>query len=376
MRYKHHFRLLALFTLTTVQTPLSAQTNVFQISKKFDSTEGPGAVAFPGFHGGFRQQILISSSRLVGLTGKTIRGIWVRRDLFHRERLTGGSIDIELRLSRANTTPGGASPIFALNVPKTQSVVFKGRIVIPTSPALGATVTPWSTPNSVKIMFGTAFRYQGGDICMDVVARPVAGSEPLFWFIDYERGSDTGKTRAFGTSCSDFADTAKHSLFANRGGLQIGNTMRLMALGRPGSTPLFLLGASEIRGGVDLSAMGATGCRQHIAYFLITPLRYSNPTKANRPASLYFELQIPADINLLGRSVFTQFADDELALSAPNRTNAAGLTTSNGLELIISSINPDLGMSTVTSEVVHAFTPMPSTGRVNVSMAPVLRLLY
>jgi hypothetical protein len=374
MQHMNHVRILALVALATA--PVAAQSNVFKVARNFDSTEGPGAAAFPGFHGGFRQQVLVSSSRLVGLKGKDIKGLWVRRDLFHRETLTGGSIDLEVKLSAAKVAPTKASATFTRNVPRTQSLVFKGRVAVPGSPALKGTVSPWGAENSVKIVFGKSFRYVGGDLCLDVAARPVAGAEPLFWFIDYERGSGTGYSRAFGISCSDFADTKNRSLYEFGGGLQIGSTLRLMSLGRPKSTPLLLLGAKEIKNGSDLSAMGAVGCRLHISYFLIAALRYSDPAKVGQPASLHFESQIPADTTLLGRSVFTQFADDESALTTANRTNPAGLTTSNGLELVISSIRPDLGMSTVTSKVVGTTTPFPSTGRVDVSMAPVLRLLF
>lgn len=120
--------------------------------------------------------------------------------------------------------------------------------------------------------------------------------------------------------------------------------------------------------------MGATGCRQYVTYFVSVPLSCSKPAFPGAPGSLHFETQIPHDTNLLGMSIFVQFADDERGLSP--RTNNAELTTSNGLELKVSGVSPGLGMSIVTSRTVRGMTPFPAEGIVDVSMGPVLRILH
>ena len=57
-------------------------------------------------------------------------------------------------------------------------------------------------------------------------------------------------------------------------------------------------------------------------------------------------------------------------------TNAAGMTTSNGLALTISSVPPTLGMSMVRLYAVDPAKITPGWGAVDVSKAPVIRFTY
>lgn len=369
-------KVLAVLALMTWVPQASAQLQPHAVSPGFDSIDGLSAYPAPGFGGAFRQQFLVDASRLLALRGKAIRGIWMRRDLDERGALTGGQVDWVVRLSAARVSAAQAEPSFAGNRQGAVTQVFSGRVTVPNSPALGGSVQAWDANNAVQVRFATGYPYSGGALCIEIEGRPVAGAEPDFWAIDYERGVHSGASASIGSSCSAFANSSGQTLFANDLRLQIGSSLRISARGRPGSVPLFLLGLNSIPGGVDLTGMGAVNCRQYVQYFAVVPLRYSTPRNVGEPGSLLFDTQIPFDPQLSGTTVFVQTADDESPLPGSSRTNPAGLTTSNGLELRIAQAGPGLGLAIVTSARVSTGAAMPGVGQVDVSMGPILRLLY
>ena len=140
--------------------------------------------------------------------------------------------------------------------------------------------------------------------------------------------------------------------------------------------PLMVLGGSLAPIGADLSAMGATNCQLYVNYFLTLPLAYTVHKDPALPAITTFESQIPTSTGLLDLNLFAQFADDESGIAAKDRTNPAGLTTSNAVQIKIASTRPDLGMSIVTSGTIASNAGQPTRGEVNVTIGPVMRLLY
>lgn len=355
--------------------PLASQSNVLKLSAQFDDVSAESAAPLPGLSGAFRQQILISGSRLVGLQNRTLLSLQFRRDLDYDGFQRGGEVDLIVRISRAQVAPDQAVALFAQN-PGPSAVVFGGRMVVPNSPTLGSTVQPWASANRVEIPFNTPYLYVGGDLCVDIEGRPVAGKEPEFWYIDHELGGVGGRVTTIGTSCSLFQDVSGQSLYAESMSLQIGSSMRLTGLGRPGAAPMMLFGVSGIPAGIDLSPMGAVGCAQYVSYFLTVGLSYRPPQTYLSGSFVHFEAQIPPHRSLLGVKVYAQFADLETGLPRASWSNSIGLTTTNGLELGLAMVAPGVGMSTVTSHVVGANDPMPSSGRVDVEAAPVMRATF
>ena len=70
--------------------PLVSQSNLLKLSPQYDNVSAPSAAPLPGLNGGFRQQILISASRLVGLQSRSLNGLQFRRDLDYAGAQRGG----------------------------------------------------------------------------------------------------------------------------------------------------------------------------------------------------------------------------------------------------------------------------------------------
>lgn len=369
-------RLIVTLALLVQGTTAVAQTTIFKLSRDADAGNTPAASSFAGFGWSFRQQILIDEWRLGKLRGQKLFGFVVRRDLGITREMPGGEVDLEVRLSISPRSAARAETTFANNTGTQLMTAFRGRVILPTSPAIKTTTTkPWAAENSVTVSFPNAYSYAGGTLCIDLFGSPVAGKEPQYWPVDHELDGSRGQDIEFGKSCSDFA-VEGITLSAETTGLQIGSTIRLVGFGRLGSTPLLLIGAKAHPTGVSLSPMGAPGCHLYVDYFLSAALAYRASTWLEQPASLEFHAQVPHDLTMMGVSVFFQTADIETAIPS-NWTNSAGLTTSNGLELRIANSAPSMGMSVVRSDPLGPMAPWPGLATtVDVEAAPVMRFLY
>ncbi|MCB9869852.1 MAG: hypothetical protein H6837_08340 [Planctomycetes bacterium] len=351
--------------------PCSAQGEL-RVAGAFDSISAPSAAPMPGLAGAFRQQVLIGSSRLTTVRSRNLTGIRMRRDIGYPAALRGGEIDVELWLSSCPHEPAKARETFAANRSLDAKLVFRGRITIPDSPEAKVDAPLWGAADTVQVVFASPFAYSGGPLCLDWIGRPVPGKEPRSWYVDHEMGGAGGVVTSFGQTCSSFVNNRGETLMAQPWGLQIGSTMQLIALGDPASKPLVLLGARRHAVGVDLAPMGAPGCTLVVDHIALVPLAYSALTTRSDLGYTNLLLQIPADDALLGSRLFAQLADMEGA----NKSNPAGLTTSNGLELAIATVRPTLDMAVVVSHHVTSTEPMPQQGRVNVETGPVLRLAW
>jgi len=302
--------------------------------------------------------------------------VWVRRELHYGRQLDGGKINLTVKASTTTRLPRSASELFSLNASAAhQTTAFSGVVTVPDSPALGGSPVPWATTNSFKVIFTSPFRYGGGTLVLDLAATPQKSGAPSFWYVDHEYVFHNGMASIFGQTCSQFT-AGGLSLTAESKGLQIGGTARIIAFGHPGASPLLLVGISKLQPGIDLGLIGATGCRQYVNYFSIARLQYQKVVPNFEAAFTNLFVQVPPNPALVGSLVFLQSADIETRLARSEWTNPAGLTTSNGLELRISTTSPTLGMSIVQSQEVEIGKPLPVGGRIDVERAPVIRLLY
>ncbi len=210
---------------------------------------------------------------------------------------------------------------------------------------------------------------------MDIETSNLGGAISEPWFVDFETDNGDGITAQYGQSCSQFKDIDGHSASAVSRSLRIGSTAEVRGFGRPGATPMLLLGVTPYFSGIDLGFIGAPGCKKYVDHLLQFWLQYNPPLPQLDRAWVYFTAKIPNDNSLLGITAYMQFADNETALPPNQWTNPIGLTTTNGVTLQMSAMQPTLGIATVTSGDGPAGV-VPTKGLVDVGSGPILRILY
>jgi hypothetical protein len=165
--------------------------------------------------------------------------------------------------------------------------------------------------------------------------------------------------------------------YASGQSLRIGSTAHIMLLGRRGTSALMVVGIAKHQPANSMAGMGAPGC-----YLLVRPGlvaqagSYRDFPHPGLPAYLDVLPHIPLSNSIMGSRVFLQFANNETMLPKSEWTNAAGMTTTNGLDLTISALPPRLGMATIRSDVAGSGSNPPPWGVVDVSQAPVIRFTY
>lgn len=364
---------LSCILVLAVPIPALAQAVV---PARFQTVDGPSLGWFPGAPRALRQQIILGAPHLRALRGKTLVGLWVRRDTSLPEAFRGGAIDASIDLSSSpRLDPNAPSPRFDANHGPDRTRVMKARVVVPNSPAVQTPHDPWSVTNTVRIAFTTTFRYGGGALVLDWVGVPVQGREIRNWPLDYELERTAGAVTEFGTSCTRVRFVGPHTASAWPRSLVIGGTAIFPVVGRPGSDGFFLVGTRLYpRGGLPLAPLGAPGCTLHVDPQATLPVLFGPPLEPGMPSHAVARVQLPADAGLLGGSFFGQWVLAEWRLPPATWTNRAGMTTSNAISVTLAARPATLGLATVTRSVL-APPALPAKGTVRVGTAPVLRLL-
>jgi len=369
MRYQPLLSAVAL----AATTPLIAQGIVLPPAATSADARANGPLAGASISG--RQQFLLGAGRLAPIAGSTISSIAFRRDSAFRAALNGGGGTVTISLSTIAKAPLSASPVFAENRGSRVVQVYSGPITIPPSAALtGNATASWNSSDTIVIPFTTSFDYSGGTLCVEIDGRQVATQESDFWPIDHDYEDAGGTAQVVGSGCGRFASPFPETASAWGNLLRIGSTLRLTTMGQPGTPAILLLGATRRQLPAPLAFLGAPGCGLYIdapAITLTTTL--NTPAQPGRPGFGNLRLQLPVDGALQGASLYAQWADIEIALPAAQWSNAAGITTTNALDLTISAIPSTLDGAVVLARTTTTGS-FPATGDVRVDIVPVVRL--
>lgn len=366
-----------IFAMLALCMSAGSAQGVFALNSQHNRSAGEGAGVLPGSGGDFRLQILVSAARLRPLVGRTLTELHFRRSQNLTMALASGTVDVRVFMSPARTTPDNPSATFASNHGPNPMKVHDAGLTLPVSPKIAAPVTnPWRDSNLVRIVFSNRYAYSGGDLCIEIRGRPRAPSPGFFWPIDHEAQDSGGKEVRFGAACAGWTQS-KTTAFGSAQTLRVGGTTWIKALGRTNTVPLLLLGTRRIDPGLDLGFLGAPTCKQYVYPLLLMPGAYRVSPRPPIPAILALPLKLPRDQSLMGQSFVVQVVDDERALPSSQWSNAAAMSTSNGVMLTISANAPDLGLATVRSRTKSygQATQLP-WGEVDVGSAPVMRFRY
>jgi hypothetical protein len=249
--------------------------------------------------------------------------------------------------------------------------VFQGRVSLPASPALGERYVPWESPHAVNIPFTTPFAYAGGNLCIEIDGQQVPGS-PCFRPFDYEWEGQVGVATKYGIACGKYAGRFGISATVTASNLRLATTASFYSWGQPNTSGAMMIGDQKYFPGIDLDVLGATDCDLYVRSTIMIPAAFGSPFRAGEPGTAKVAFQIPPTATLMGAMLWVQWANVEVSLPRAEWSNPLGLTTSNGLEVTISSFPPALGMATVLSDIAYGGV-FPSRGRTNVTKAPALR---
>ncbi len=137
----------------------------------------------PGFTGRFRMQVVVDGSTLSSLAGRSLDGIWLRRDRQFDRAYPASWAQLRVGVSHARTTPSTASPAFIANHAAVPSIVFDGNLTLPSSLPTPPPY-PWQSPFAVRIPFTPTFAYAGGPLCLEFEGE-VGAPQGTLWPVDF-----------------------------------------------------------------------------------------------------------------------------------------------------------------------------------------------
>lgn len=354
-----------LVALGSLAIPIQAQTVV--VPQQFDTAEAPG-IAFWAL-GPFesRRQLIVGASHLAPLVGVGLKSLTVRRNTGDNAPLTGGPLNVKIWLSHSQRSPGSVSTYFSKNSGADRTLVFDSMVVIPPSLGSPSSPAPWTAPHAVQFPFTQSLMYHGGDLCIEVLTKPVLGQTPPWWAIDAVVEKGAGTAVEFGQSCVPQMGSAPAGVSTSM--LTVGSAAVFYLRGeRVTGSGVCLLGTSNTFYGsvplpLDLGALGAAGCSlltNPIAFNKLTPIMGLSSS-----ASGYARmgLLLPRFPNLAGMTIYSQWV-----VMDPG-ANALNMTFSNGVAATIGAARPNWDTAWVESQVEHSRVGLLFSGRV-----PVLRL--
>ncbi len=250
-------------------------------------------------------------------------------------------------------------------------VVFDGQVALPASPAPTG-VPGWTLPTAAVIPFSTAFAYAGGDLCIDIDGVPVSPPAGLRWWVDYDHTAPVGTVSYFGAGCGISAGLVDPTVTATASGRNAvpGGSWRAHSVGRVGAFGSLAVGPALLSP-IGLDALGAPGCSLLVNPGIVVPVGVYPNSSVGRPiATLRYDLDVPAQVSLLGGQLSTQW----VRVEGTARSNPLGVTTSNAVDVTLASSLPAGVASTVWSGPVST-GPLPDRGAVSVARAPVLALV-
>jgi hypothetical protein len=329
----------------------------------YRAAEGPNSAFWAISPFVARRQLLIDERHLLGVKGKRIRSIWMRRNAGDRSNFGVGSVILEVSLSHARTVASRADSRFARNRGTNVALSFSGKVILPASAPPKKAPSPWT----VEIRLTKPFLYGGGTLCVETVTTPVVSrttKEPAWWPIDAVTRSAGGTVTNLGVSC--ITGMGRQPAGADASGFVPGSTATMFLRGRTNATgALCFLGLNSSYWGaaklpMNLSRFGAPGC--HVYVDLRIPILLPL-TKLSTQGISYasWSVLLPNSPTIVGLSLYSQWV-------VGTRSNNFGLATSNGVRAVIGTTASIPGISWIESS-----DPKQLSGSVLKGRVPVLR---
>lgn len=328
---------LAAATLALLAVPVTvAAQQIHVVPANLTHQEGSSSFGVPGpAHRALRIQVIIGASELVPLIGKSLTGLWLRRDTSWEEALPAASGHVAIRIGSSARSPSTAEPSFTTNLPSSL-LVFDGTVQLPAAPAVAEGSVSWSPDQTVRFAFRAPFSYTGGDLALEFER---TGTPSTFWPADATEDQVSGAAVTIGTTCGPRA-SMQHTAGVGPSGLVVGRTARFHLVGTPAAPAWLMIGAGLRSVPVDLTAFGAPGCALHVHPMTTLPTFLSNAADGFAGHGLTnVDVHLPPDPNLGGATLGAQFLE----------FGAQGVITSNAVLCQIATSGPSVPMAAVVS---------------------------
>lgn len=356
-------RTTCLLLTATALTPL-ATAQTYEVAPATYANDD--AIAFNWIAGAsreVRQQILVGEAHLQNLIGEDLLAFEFRRTA-KNETYAAGACQMTVQLSISPRDPVETAAQLSANVGPNPIQVFNGQVDFPNSPPEPGPTVAWTADNTVRVPFTTAYTYNGGTLCIDIVGIPIAGQQANWWMADAMFEDVPGTTTDLGGGCGAYGGPSRAWAHVDERSLTVGGNVHMSAYGDPFGFAIAAIGQSNTVG-TPLWMLGFPAdpsCQLHLstldslmpAVFMPDP----HPSLVNRGGRADLYLQVPANTMLLGASLTTQWFDwNQVA-------------TSNAIEWTLASQVPTLDMALVEAH------PTQTHGQVTNFIAPVLRFEY
>ncbi|MCB9880375.1 MAG: hypothetical protein H6834_01185 [Planctomycetes bacterium] len=312
-----------------------------------------------------RHQLVFDAASLAGMVGTDLIGFEVRRDTGDNRGLDSFRSQIDCIVSTRPSSLIGLESTFANNHGVNRLAVLSRKVAFPAVPASPTQPAAWGTGASVRVMFTTPFRYDGGGLCLETKAVPDAPSSsapPVWWPID-GRALDNGSVvQLVGSSC--IGGFSQQPADVDPVGLAPGATSRWFVFGRPTRTIAIAVAFFGSRTtAIDLTGIGAPSCMAYVFGDFAIAAPFSE-FAAGGHGLAECVLPIPLDGRLVGASLVSQW------IVAQPGSNTLGLTLSNAVH---AKLGASIGMDTAW---IEAASPDAVTGKISYHRTPVVRLLF
>ncbi|MCB9871538.1 MAG: hypothetical protein H6837_16905 [Planctomycetes bacterium] len=362
---------LTLCVVGAAPSVVAAQSSLV-VPSQYADVEAPNGVFWAVSPFAARRQLLIDERHLLGLKGRSIARIVLRRNGGDPDALRSSAVWLELTMSHAPRAADATQAAFASNRGGDASVVFAGDVTLPATPGVAKPPASWAGAGAITIRLARPFTYRGGTLCLETVTGKALRATPNepWWPIDAatQPQSARGAVTTLGVSCIPGCGPTPAG--ADAASFVPGATacMWLRGVLPANDYALCCLGASARSWGtiplpMDLTPFGAAGCWVQVDLLVMSRVALRTlPRTGERLGMLEFEL--PAVPAIVGLSLFSQWAVE-------TRRNAFGWVTSNGVRATVGALSPASGVSWVECADTNA-----SVGRLLRDRCPVLRFEF
>jgi hypothetical protein len=299
------------------------------------SSDGASQRTLPGIAHAHRTQVVLGSSEVANLNGRTIVGLRFRRDASNPRALSNASARVVVRMGAAAFTSDDARPDFAANLPNPVEV-YRGSIAAPNSPTLVGNAS-WDTQDTIRITLTTSYTHQGGPLAIEIEGLDAALAD---WPIDAASEPAAGMVTLVGHTCGDMSGSPVTASVASSG-LVPGRTANFTLVAEAPSSAWLLLGNLRTAP-LTLPNLPATGCDLWVDPFtaIAAPIIAIDPTWSGFPiGAANAVLTWPADPALSGATLGAQWVWLE----------GIGLAMSNAMDCALAGAPPGLQSVELTS---------------------------